>query len=184
MDINELNKKQLVLVTLLVTFVVSIGTGIITVSLMNQAPQIVPQTVNNVIQRTIEKVSAVEIPSSSKDKEVDTKDSLYLLSDDEVLVSIHKKSNKENEIATSEEDVLKNQKENTVGQGVIISEIGLILVDSNTVSLDLSYQVYLGEQYFDVSILKKFNNGFAVLKILPTKEKISDEEESSLDKRE
>jgi len=36
MDIKELNKKQLILVTLLITFVVSIATGIVTVSLMQK----------------------------------------------------------------------------------------------------------------------------------------------------
>ena len=44
-DIKELNKHQLILVTLLITFVVSIATGIVTVSLMNQAPKSVPYTV-------------------------------------------------------------------------------------------------------------------------------------------
>ena len=65
MDVKELDKKQLILLTLLITFVVSIATGIITVSLMNQMPKSVPQTINNVIQKTIERVTTVETPAKN-----------------------------------------------------------------------------------------------------------------------
>ena len=36
---EHLNKQQLILLTLLISFVTSIATGIVTVSLMDQAPQ-------------------------------------------------------------------------------------------------------------------------------------------------
>ncbi len=56
MDIEHLNKSQLILLTLLVTFVTSIATGIVTVSLMQQAPPVVAQTINRIVERTVEKV--------------------------------------------------------------------------------------------------------------------------------
>jgi S1-C subfamily serine protease len=58
MDIEELSKSQIVLLVLLISFVTSMATGIVTVSLMNQAPTSVAQTVNRVIQQTIKEVSA------------------------------------------------------------------------------------------------------------------------------
>ena len=56
MDMEHLSKSQIVLLTLLVSFVTSIATGIVTVSLMDQAPPAIAQTVNRIIERTVEKV--------------------------------------------------------------------------------------------------------------------------------
>lgn len=56
MDLEHLTKHQIVLLTLLVSFVTSIATGIITVSLMSQAPLSVTRTINQIVERTVETV--------------------------------------------------------------------------------------------------------------------------------
>src|SRR3989344_4276974 len=56
MDLEQLTKHQILLLTLLVSFVTSIATGIVTVSLMDQAPEGVTRVINQIVERTVETV--------------------------------------------------------------------------------------------------------------------------------
>jgi hypothetical protein len=56
MDLDQLSTSQLILLTLLVSFVTSMATGIVTASLMQEAPTTVGDTVSRVIERTIHEV--------------------------------------------------------------------------------------------------------------------------------
>ncbi len=60
---EELNKSQIVLLTLLVSFVTSLATGIVTVSLMEQGITPVTNTVNQIVERTKEIIVRVPEPS-------------------------------------------------------------------------------------------------------------------------
>lgn len=57
MDIEDLNKTQLLLLTLLVNFVTSIATGVLTVALLTDSSPTVTQTVNRIVERTVETVA-------------------------------------------------------------------------------------------------------------------------------
>lgn len=57
MDIEDLSKSQLLLLTILVNFVVSIATGVLTVSLLAAVPTTVTQTVNKIVDHTIETIA-------------------------------------------------------------------------------------------------------------------------------
>lgn len=177
MDVKDLNKKQMILLTLLITFVVSIATGIVTVSLMNQAPKAIPQTINNVIQRTIEKVTTVTTPASpesisqdvSSDNNTGSKSEALTLMEGNVLVSIYPADYVSSSSFNVTDSTISENRDNTedksLGQGIIISDIGLILVDSNILNNDGKYIVVLDETDFDATVIKKFNNGFSILKI-------------------
>ncbi|MEA3398955.1 MAG: hypothetical protein U9R00_00365 [Patescibacteria group bacterium] len=168
MDIKDLNKRQMILLTLLVTFVVSIATAIITASIMEQAPAAVPQTVNRVIQNTIEKVTKVTnvtVPVEQEEKMV--------YGSDNSLISIYKEKEK---VATEEELEEGEEIDLVIGQGILVSESGLILIDSKTIKGEEKLQAKLGEEMFNVKVLKEFLNGFTVLKIT-IEEEITEKEE-------
>ena len=56
MDIEHLSKHQIVLLAFLVSFVSSIVTGIVTVTLLGQAPPGVTKTINQIVERTVQTV--------------------------------------------------------------------------------------------------------------------------------
>lgn len=167
MDIKDLNKTQLILLTLLITFVVSIATGIVTVTLMNQMPKSATQTINNVIQKTIEKVTTVQAPAEDK--------SGVSLSDSAVLVSVYDKNYVVATVNPADKDKVVIDPVKPLGQGVIISDSGLVLIESSTlVEKEDSYKVMLGSDLFDAKILKSFGNGFMILQIQSKSKPIDD----------
>ncbi|OGI63906.1 hypothetical protein A2914_02175 [Candidatus Nomurabacteria bacterium RIFCSPLOWO2_01_FULL_41_21] len=56
MDLKDLNKSQLILLAILLSFVISIATGITTVTLMEQAPESVTIPVTQIVRETVEKI--------------------------------------------------------------------------------------------------------------------------------
>lgn len=61
MTLEELTKTQLVLLTLLISFVSSIATSVITTGLLAEAPLQTTQTINRIVQNTVEKVIPGEV---------------------------------------------------------------------------------------------------------------------------
>lgn len=127
-SIEELTKMQIILLTLLVSFVVSIATGIITTSLLAEAPVSVTQTINRVVERTIETVvpatPSTETPLSSDEEAILA--SFQLAS--KAVVEIREASQ-----ATSSPSIL----------GVIISNTGLIVAPSEGIRADGVYSALL-----------------------------------------
>ncbi len=166
MDIKELNKTQLILLTLLITFVVSIATGIVTVTLMQQMPKSATQTITNVIQRTIERVNTVTEVSTDTPVVPDTKETNNVfLGDGDALVSIYAIDEKPVDTTTITTPIATVEEPKALGQGVIISDIGLILVDTSILNEKEVYKVILNKVDYDATLLKRFTNGFAILKI-------------------
>lgn len=150
MNIKDLDKTQMILLVMLVCFVISIATGIVTISLMQEVPVSVPQTINRVIERTINNVTTVPVVQTEETS---------IIGDSEGTVDIF---NLEKNTEATEPAIAP------IGQGVVISEVGLVLVDSSILTSGVkNYQVMLGKDLYLSEVLKRFSNGFVILKILP-----------------
>jgi len=135
MDIESLNKTQIVLLTLLVSFVTSIATGIVTVSLVNQAPQVITDTVHRVIEKTVERV----VPGEQKATIIENTKTIVISDQDfiikaiernsESLVRVFKSIETENELG----EIIQTDK--FVSLGIVISNEGKIMMDSNELSI-------------------------------------------------
>ena len=123
MNMEELSKSQIVLLTLLVSFVTSIATGIVTVSLMEQAPPTIAQTVNRVIERTVEKV--VPSPSSGQAAAVVTTEKTVVVKESDLIVQAVEKA------TPSLVRVYTNDGEASVflGLGIVLDADGRVLAD-------------------------------------------------------
>ncbi len=127
MDIEKLTKHQIVLLTLLVSFMTSIATGIVTVSLMNQAPPEISRTINQIVERTIEKVvPAAPIVSTVKNQgaAVVTKETTVIVKDDDLAAQ---------SIAKAQSSIVRlvglNQPDTLVARGVVIDAKGVVYSD-------------------------------------------------------
>ncbi len=76
MNIDDLSKSQLLLLTLLVNFVMSIATGIVTVSLLDVAPATVTQTVNRIVEQTVQTVAPASNTAAAADAQPSEEDQL------------------------------------------------------------------------------------------------------------
>jgi len=128
---ESLNKQQLILLALLVSFMTSIATGIVTVSLMDQAPQGITQTVSRVVEKTIERVVTA---SSTPAAAVVTKETVVVKSEDAIIDAIARNAKSIMRIR----EVTGNgetRRENFAGIGLIATIEGLVVAD-----IDVAYR--------------------------------------------
>lgn len=130
---DHLNKTQLVLLAILVSFVSSISTGIVMIKLTENSPQPITQTINRVIEKTIERVAP------EKSTSIVTK----IVKEEELIVSaIEKNSGNVVKIKT-DVDLEKNNPGTLLGYGFVFSgNDKLVVTDLNIVSdIDVPYAI-------------------------------------------
>src|SRR3989344_4750708 len=154
MDIQDLNKSQLILLAVLLSFVTSIATGITTVTLMQQAPDSVTVPINRVIQQTVEKIQQVEGKT--------TVQTVIVKEEDLVIDAISK--NKPSLFSISRESGGQNN-EISAGHGFVINTDGVIVADASLVPDEENYFVTNASGKFEAEFLFTDNGGFSFLKI-------------------
>jgi len=154
MDMEKLTKQQIVLVTLLVSFVTSIATGIVTVALMDQAPPDVVQTINRVVERTIEKV--VSPPTTNNAAAVITREMVVVKEDDKIVESIDKNKASVVRIYTNTPFAGDVNQRMFIGLGTIVSQDGLIVTGDVFADPNGQYLVTLdNNKFYNVVVLPK-----------------------------
>lgn len=131
MNMEQLSKSQIVLLTLLVSFVTSIATGIVTVSLMDQAPPAVAQTVNRVIERTIQTVVATSTRAQAATSIVTQEKTIIVKESDLISQAVTRVSPSIVRLYSPAETPV------FLGLGVVLDASGTIVTDSEAlVGLD------------------------------------------------
>lgn len=158
MDVKDLNKPQLIMLALLLSFVTSIATGITTVTLMQQAPESVTVPINRVVRETVEKI--VPVPGKNTVQTV-------VIKEEDLVVDAIAKSKGALFSILKEVDVLDGPKiEMSAGYGFTISKEGIIVADKSLVFSGLTYYVKNDSGKFKAEVLSSGEtSGFSFLKI-------------------
>ena len=136
MNIEQLTKTQIILLTLLVSFVTSIATGIVTVTLIDQAPPAVTQTINRVVERTVERVATVTDGQTAGAKDSTTNEVRVILKESDLITDA---------VATVDESIVRVYTRTQdvsgadilgqfLGLGLVVSREGLVVTDATLVS--------------------------------------------------
>ena len=176
MDIEDLDKTQLILLTLLTSFVTSIATGILTVYLLNEVPGTITQTINRVVEKTVEKV----VPGvSTKEVQVVIKedDTISAIAASEKLKIVRLVSSE----TSSSTPVASRQ---YVGIGFLLPKESMILTDVNFVG-EVGSKLVSAElsdrRIIPAEVASQSADGVAALSIVLPKDFKVEEESAFLD---
>lgn len=159
---EELSKSQIVLLTLLVSFVTSIATGIVTVSLMDQAPPMIAQTVNRVIERTVERV----VPSAEgQAAAVVTTEKTVVVKESELIAKA---------VETMRGSLVRlyasSSEPTFLGLGVVLDGSGKVATDSSVIgeSVKLSASLSDGSSIAASLVSRERGSGIAIIQLSTT----------------
>jgi S1-C subfamily serine protease len=161
MDIERLSKSQIILLTLLVSFVTSIATGIVTVSLMDQAPPSIAQTVNRVVERTVEKV----VPSGQTAGAAAAAEKTILVTESDLIVkAVEAATPSIVRLYTTSLDATGKESDVFLGLGVVVSESGVIATDAASLPASGTLIVSVGDQRLSGTLISSdATSGLALL---------------------
>jgi len=139
MTIEELSKAQLVLLVLLITFVSSIATSIVAVSLLNQAPTEVTKTINQVVERTVERV--VPNPNQLGASVITKETTVVVKEEDLITTSIQDVSPSVVRLYRIAEQSVSTSTDTFVGLGFFVDSKGTLVTDGSLVRDEQDYRV-------------------------------------------
>jgi len=159
MELEKLTKTQTVLLTLLVSFVTSIATGITTVTLMDQAAPGATYSISKVVERTIEKVVPEKTQGASTVKTVIVKE--------ENLIAEAVALNTPYLVRITKPAIEEGGESVFVASGFVLQSTGIIVTDSLYVANDVAYDIELsgGGSYEAKTVFQDEEQGIALLAV-------------------
>ncbi len=136
---EDLNKNQIVLLTILISFVTSIATGIMTTSLLQEAPIEVTRNINRIVEKTIETVTTPTTVITPGQKEVTT---VIVKEEDLILDSINK--NVKSIVRIEEVDAVTGDK-TFYGLGLVTTKDGVMVADRKTITANNFYTAVMSD---------------------------------------
>jgi len=144
---NDLNNSQIILLALFVSFVSSVATGIVTVTLLEEAPAGITNTINRVVERTVVRV----IPNEVKERIIEER--IVIKEQEDSVVETIKNSSlalvsifNEEDLALNESDSVDSAKGEELlaegskeadiiplATGFIIRDDGMVITITNSV---------------------------------------------------
>src|SRR3989344_9188600 len=157
MDIKDLNKPQLILLAILLSFITSIVTGITTVTLMERAPSSITLPINRVIKQTVERIEQVEGKTVVQTVEVKEED----------LVVDALAKNRSAVFALSKDTgpLEGNPLEAGIGVGFAVNKDGVIVADAGLVYEQANYYAKNGSGKWKAEFISTDKGEFAFLKL-------------------
>ncbi|MBI5004373.1 serine protease [Candidatus Kaiserbacteria bacterium] len=160
MDIEDLTKSQIILLTLLVSFMTSIATGIVTVALMQQAPPTVVQSVNRIIRQTVGQVASSTRATQPAAATVTQVKTVVVRDSDTISQAVESVSHSVVRLYSHNVESSRS-----LGLGVIINSSGLVIFDESALGEESQADIKLA----DGSLIRAFvinrdnNHGLAYL---------------------
>ena len=145
------------MLAILLSFVISIVTGIVTVTLMQQAPVSITTPINRVVQQTVEKITQIEGKP--------TVQTVVIKEEDLVVSAIAQNQSAIFTITKNGFDANGQTAEVSAGRGFVISKDGIVVADASVVPGNETYFVNNASGKFKANFVSTDKKGFSFLKI-------------------
>ncbi len=157
MNIEHLTKHQIVLLTLLITFVSSTASAIVVVRLMEGSPVTLSPTINRVIERTVQQI----IPGETR--EITKVNTVVVKEEDLVVEAI---SENKNSIVLVKETISTESGETSISNstGIYLKD-GYVIADGKLISGPGNYFLENGSTKIPLTFVKRDESGFSILKL-------------------
>lgn len=155
MNLEQLTKTQIILLALLVSFMTSIATGIVTVSLIEQAPPAVTQTIDRVVERTVERVVPAEGEGEGEQEVITREVQVVVKENDLIPKAVQKVEGGVVRIYTPGEGGTRG---NFLGLGFTVSDDGLVVTDGSLIAPAQNYIVAFSDGTLRGARLKHGNS--------------------------